>query len=111
MNSKERIIKSIRESIQNLKGKGVSDKLIIEEYEKEIIKLNIPALSYYFAKNIGWANIKAHEKVVIESKNPEYNYMFAISIRGADIEAHEALLIASGAESMLKALRASEEYI
>ncbi len=58
-------------------------------FEDDILKLNSPNLSYWFAKNIEGSNIKAHEQIVLESKNPKWCYKFARDVKGSDIDSLE----------------------
>lgn len=61
--------KGIIEKLQKLKGR-INDDEIINLYEETVLKLNDQYISYWFAKNIVGANVKAHGDVVIESKSP-----------------------------------------
>ncbi len=52
-------------------------KKTILNFEEDILKLNNPFLSYWFAGSIKGANIKALEKIVLESKDSEWCYRFS----------------------------------
>ena len=39
------------------------DEIVIAKFEQNVLMLKNPELSYYFAKNVKGADVKAHEKV------------------------------------------------
>lgn len=82
------IIKNMKKLIEL----GISNLEIITKYEKRIIELHDPSLSYYFAKDIKGADILAHEKVVIDSKDLACNYYFAKNVNGIEVLAHENVI-------------------
>lgn len=71
------------------------DEETIKNFEKSILTVKDEYASYFFAKNIKGANIKAHGEVVINSGHPKFNYEFAKNIKGADTKAHEQVIISS----------------
>ena len=82
--------------LKNIKMKELlTDEEIKNTFEERILNINKGPVSYYFAKNINGADIKAHGKVVIESKDLGLNYLFAKNIKGADIKAHEKVILES----------------
>lgn len=50
----------------------LTDAEIIKQYEDKILTLKNSKLSYYFAKNITGANIKAHERALIKNYNFDF---------------------------------------
>lgn len=63
---------NILDYLEKIKNGGYSFSL---EDEPEILALNNPELSYYFALNVKGANIKEHEKIVINSNDPGIEYI------------------------------------
>ena len=77
------------------------DKKVIELYEKRILELKDPRLSFEFAKRYKGANIRAHEDVVLDSDGTEYEsylyqYNFAHEIREANVKRLSEKIIKSG---------------
>ena len=58
--------------------------------------------SYFFARDILNADIKAHEQVILELKKPEYSCWFARNIAKADIEEHFKVVFNSGNKEWFK---------
>lgn len=85
---KDEIKVELIDSIWNLMYSGVSDKKIIEKYEKRILAIKDAYLSCEFARLVKGADIKAHSQVILDSKDPKYNYLFAKKVRGVDTKAH-----------------------
>lgn len=83
--------------IENLKKMKdyASDEKIIFMYEKYILELNNPEISYYFALHFKGADIQKHGEIVINSNNLNYNYLYAKDIKGADVKAHGQVIIDS----------------
>ena len=89
-NKQEKILEKIKKYCENYGAKKT-----ILNFEEDILKLNSPNLSYYFACDIEGSNIKAHEQVVLESKDPEWCYYFALNIKEANIKALEQVVLES----------------
>ena len=87
-------VEQIEDTLIKLKELGVLETEIVKRYEDKILSLKNNELSYFFAKNIEGADVKAHGNVIIGSKDLEYNYYFAV-LPGADVKAHEQIIIDS----------------
>lgn len=88
ISDENKLIKNIKEYY-----KSYGAKKTILNFEDDILKLNNPLLSYWFARNIKGANIKAHEQVVLASKDPEYCCWFACYIKGSNIKALKQVVL------------------
>lgn len=53
--------------------------------EEEILLLNDPEISTWYASNVKGANKEAHKNIVLKSKNVEWCYKFARDVKGIDI--------------------------
>ena len=87
-------IYEIIETLDELRT-AMPDEKIIELFEKKVLNIKNEKVSYYFAKDVKGADIKAHGQVIIDSKNLNYNYRFARDVKGADIKAHGQVIIDS----------------
>ncbi|MBO4246005.1 MAG: hypothetical protein J5892_04665 [Bacilli bacterium] len=64
-----------------------------QEFDELAIKLEIPKLSWLFAKNIEGANIEAHQKIVLKYPEAEWITYFARDVKGADVIVLEQALL------------------
>ena len=63
--------------------------------EDEILRLNDPEISTWYASNIKGANKEAHKNIVLKSKNVEWCYKFARDVKGIDISDLEKVVLDS----------------
>ena len=91
-NVRDELVKSIENLYSSV---GENGYFICKLYEEKILKINDLDLSYWFAKNIYGADIKAHGMVVLDSKDPEWNFKFACLVKDADIKAHAQVVLDS----------------
>lgn len=61
--------------------------------------------SYYFAKEVKGANIKAHEQNILKLNDPYASYLFAKDIASADLKAHGKVIKNSGCKKLMRKYR------
>lgn len=81
---KEKMVEEVAMILYDIKN--ISSNEAIKKYEKRVLELNNPYLSYVFARDVEGANIKEHCINVIKSKDPLYNYEFAKAFQKRKID-------------------------
>ena len=82
-------VEQIEDTLIKLKELGVLETEIVKRYEDKILSLKNNELSYFFAKNIEGADVKAHGKIILDSKDLKFNFLFARD------KAHEQIILDS----------------
>ena len=88
------MLEEITEELMKLKEE-YGDSVVIEKFERNVLQVKNPELSYFFATEIEGVDKKAHEQAILDSKDPKYNYMYAHDIEGADVKDHGQVIIDS----------------
>ena len=88
-------VEQIEDTLIKLKELGVLETEIVKRYEDKILSLKNNELSYFFAKNIEGADVKAHGKIILDSKDLKFNFLFARDIGRSDFKAHEQIILDS----------------
>ena len=81
----EKITEEILISMRGVQ-KGLGNSVVIELFEKKILKVKSPKLSYYFARDIEGADILAHGNVVINSGDEYWIEKFNDLMREKNIQ-------------------------